>query len=259
MHASLRGVSGAAVTTGRPDPVAVADSLRRMSEPVATPKSFNEDLRDLLEAVRTADLSEVDLAPMAAQVRDLTAAVEPHVVPGPRMQAGLEIGGFLDRQDSSASGKPEEAQDSGRVGMPPRRITDSHGAAVAMMPYSPYTGALNPLSPPVRLEVVDVDGRPEVHGSVSFRDTFNGPPSGVHGGVIAAVLDEALGMACLAVGRGGFTGTLTVRYRRPTPLNRLVTIRGWIERTEGRKTFAKGTFCDGDTLLVSAEGVFITA
>jgi len=301
-----------------------------MPEPLATPESFNQELRDLLLAVRTADLSEVDLEPMAAQVRQLTAAVEPHVVSGPRMQAGLDVGDFFgtplaDRQEASQASAQGAAQGagqahddgqcegpgtspagwtddegdvgkgvsakgcpkplmaakkcapdgshevpaaeetgsslgSGEVRMPPRRIASMQGiGSAATMLYSPYTGPLNPLSPPVRLELADGETGREVVGSARFRDTFNGPPNGVHGGVIAAVLDEVLGVACLAVDRGGFTGTLTVRYRRPTPLNQRVTIRGWVERTEGRKTFAKGTFHDGDILLAEAEGTFITA
>ena len=34
-------------------------------------------------------------------------------------------------------------------------------------------------------------------------------------------------------------------------------MRGWVDRVEGRKTFAKGTFHQGDTLTAQAEGIFI--
>ncbi len=224
-----------------------------MSGSPTAPESFNEDLRVLLEAVRTADLGGVDLEALSAQVRELTALVEPHVVHGLRMQAGLHF--EIDSRGAVSDGPAVP----GPGGMPPRQMASMAGSgAVAMMPYSPYSGLLNPLSPPVTLEVSEVDGRREVTGSARFRHTFNGPPDAVHGGVIAAVLDEVLGMACLANERGGFTGTLTVAYRSPTPLDRPVAIRGWVESVEGRKTFAKGTFCDGDRLLVEAEGIFIT-
>jgi hypothetical protein len=34
-------------------------------------------------------------------------------------------------------------------------------------------------------------------------------------------------------------------------------MRGWIDRVEGRKTFATGTFHHGETLCATAEGIFI--
>jgi hypothetical protein len=52
------------------------------------------------------------------------------------------------------------------------------------------------------------------------------------------------------------TGTLTVRYRRGTPLGDL---RGeaHIERVEGVKTFVVGHLADAEGVTVEAEGVFI--
>ena len=40
----------------------------------------------------------------------------------------------------------------------------------------------------------------------------------MHGGVVAALLDELANLAVLAFGHVGYTKTLTVSYRRPTPL-----------------------------------------
>ena len=47
---------------------------------------------------------------------------------------------------------------------------------------------------------------------------YEGPPGCVHGGVIALVFDELLGAANIAAGSPGMTGTLTIRYREPTPI-----------------------------------------
>jgi hypothetical protein len=52
------------------------------------------------------------------------------------------------------------------------------------------------------------------------------------------------------------TGTLTLRYRQPTPLGDLRT-EAWIDRTEGHKTWAKGHVIGPDGVTVEAEGVFI--
>ena len=63
----------------------------------------------------------------------------------------------------------------------------------ACMPYSPISGKRNPISPPIRLWR---DGE-AVRGEAVFSPTYAGPPNSVHGGIIAAVFDELLSMACL--------------------------------------------------------------
>ena len=80
----------------------------------------------------------------------------------------------------------------------------------------------------------------------------------MHGGWVALSFDEFLGMANVASGHPGMTGTLKIRYLRPTPLHRRVDIEGWTERVEGRRIVAKGRMTvDGET-TVEAEGLFIT-
>ena len=57
-----------------------------------------------------------------------------------------------------------------------------------------------------------------IKGTVTFGSAYEGPPGHVHGGYVAAAFDELLGMTQSLGGMPGMTGTLTVRYRRPTPL-----------------------------------------
>ena len=54
------------------------------------------------------------------------------------------------------------------------------------------------------------------------------------------------------------TGTLKVRYLRPTPLHRRVDIEGWTERVEGRRIVAKGRMTVDGEVTAEAEGLFIT-
>ena len=63
----------------------------------------------------------------------------------------------------------------------------------------------------------------------------------VHGGIIALLFDELLGMANVCTGVGGFTGTLSVRYERPTPLHGELELEGTVESVEGRKVTSVGT------------------
>jgi acyl-coenzyme A thioesterase PaaI-like protein len=124
----------------------------------------------------------------------------------------------------------------------------------AMIAYSPITGRYNPLAPPVELSL---EPGPRVVGAVSFPDAYEGPPSSVHGSVIASVYDQLLAHAAIASDSGGPTAVLTVRYRKLTPLGTPLRFEGWIERVEGRKAFARGTCRAGDDLVSEAEGVFI--
>ena len=114
-------------------------------------------------------------------------------------------------------------------------------------------GLRNPVAPPVEVER-DPAGR--AWADFHLGAAYEGPPGLVHGGVSALILDQLLGEAAGAGGKPGMTGTLTLRYRRGTPLGRL-RAEAHIDRVEGVKTFAVGTISDADGVTVEAEGVFI--
>ena len=72
--------------------------------------------------------------------------------------------------------------------------------------------------------------------------------------MVAAMYDDLLGRSQLGA---GFTGSITVTYRKPTPLNRDLDVRAWVDRIDGRKRWVHGTcHLDGE-LLTEAEGLFI--
>ena len=128
------------------------------------------------------------------------------------------------------------------------------GDAHAFFDHSPLQGVANPLAPPVRLDVVDG----EVHGQVRFGSAYEGPPSSVHGGYVAAAFDEVLGLAQSLGGSPGMTGTLTIRYRKPTPLHTDLRFVARLDRQEGRKIFCSGELYAGDMLCAEADGIFIS-
>jgi acyl-coenzyme A thioesterase PaaI-like protein len=79
----------------------------------------------------------------------------------------------------------------------------------------------------------------------------------VHGGVSALVLDQMLGEAATeGLSKARFTGTITVKYLRGTPLGPLRS-DAWIGRSEGTKAIAHGTISDAEGVTVEAEGIFI--
>lgn len=123
----------------------------------------------------------------------------------------------------------------------------------ACMPYSPISGKRNPVAAPLRMWR---DGK-EVRGEAVFSPTYAGPPNSVHGGIIAAVFDELLSMANVINGVAGFTGTLTVKYHRRTPLNTPVELWACNERNTGRKQFSRGEMRVDGEVVARAEGLFI--
>ena len=121
---------------------------------------------------------------------------------------------------------------------------------------SPITGLANPLAPPIRLVE---EARWCVIGHVTYDTAFEGPPGSVHGGYIAAAFDEVLGFVQGMSGEPGMTGTLTIRYRKPTPLYRPLRLIGEIVRVEGRKSFTEGRLRGADdSLIAGGESLFIT-
>lgn len=129
------------------------------------------------------------------------------------------------------------------------------GAPHAHFDHSPVMGMANPIAPPTRLEAGD--GKSIVL-HVRFGSAYEGPPSSVHGGILAATFDEVLGMTQSLSGNPGMTGTLTIRYRRPTPLHRDLRFVGTLDRVDGRKIFASAKCYDGDVVTAEAEGLFIS-
>ena len=123
----------------------------------------------------------------------------------------------------------------------------------AFFDHSPVMGLANPIAPPLALWVEDG----VVHGRARFGSAYEGPPHHVHGGYIAAAFDEVLGVAQMVTGAAGFTGTLTVRYHRLTPLQQRIDFTAKAGSRDGRKLTMTAEAHAGGELLAQAEGLFI--
>jgi acyl-coenzyme A thioesterase PaaI-like protein len=134
------------------------------------------------------------------------------------------------------------------------------GAAVAgpadavLAERSPVSGRSNPLAPPLHLEMTEGVTR----AWAIWTDAYEGPPGCLHGGFVAAAFDDVMGLAQMASGRAGFTGTLTVRMLKPTPLHQRIDYEAWLDHAEGRKIWCKAAARHGDVLLGEAEILFIS-
>ena len=102
-------------------------------------------------------------------------------------------------------------------------------------------GVHNPFG--LKLQFED-DGENTVRAQVCVPDQFNGYPGIVHGGIVAAILDEASGRALLARGhvdRNLFvTLKMEIRYRQPTPTNTSLMALGTIVKVGKARAIVHG-------------------
>ena len=92
---------------------------------------------------------------------------------------------------------------------------------------------------------------------VTLGAAFEGAPGRAHGGVVAALIDETMGLVMSISGTPAFTGRLTVTYRAPVPLGEQLEVRAHQASRTGRKISITAELRSGATLLAEAEGLFI--
>jgi hypothetical protein len=140
-------------------------------------------------------------------------------------------------RDAEEALRPAAPRDAApRVGpdaSPERRVYLDHSRDI---------GAFNPCFPTYRIQV---DGD-RAAGTVEFPIVFEGPPGLVNGGFLAVFFDLVVQHHNCDVGVAGKTTSLTVRYRRPTPL--LTELAFEVERA-----VADGRITSGARLLAGGE------
>ncbi len=86
-----------------------------------------------------------------------------------------------------------------------------------------------------------------------------GGPGIAHGGWTAGVLDEVLGHVPILNGQLSVTGTLTIRFEKPVPIERPLRASAWVERREARKWHIAGelVLASSGARLAAATGIFV--
>ena len=86
-----------------------------------------------------------------------------------------------------------------------------------------------------------------VKAELNARDHHCGYPNVVHGGVVAAILDETMGWAATCViERMCYTGDLTIRYLKPVPCDRTTTVTTDVVRANKRLAEVRSAVVDSD-------------
>jgi len=87
---------------------------------------------------------------------------------------------------------------------------------------------------------------------------YGGGAGFAHGGVIAILLDEAMGKISKLTGERAVTAELNIEYRKPVPVDSEIVVLGWQEDEKGRNRFRVGEIHDAQgNLLARGRGRFV--
>ena len=89
-------------------------------------------------------------------------------------------------------------------------------------------------------------------------DYQQGYPGRLHGGIVATLMDEAMGWAVYGASQWGATARLAMRFRKPVPLDRPLRIEAWVTQNRSRLIELRAEVRDPDgTLLAEGDGSFM--
>lgn len=103
----------------------------------------------------------------------------------------------------------------------------------------------------------------EETGEVRFKyavgENFEGAPGFVHGGVLAALLDEAQGTLCYHVGHFVMTEQLHMKYHKASPLGKELTFRAWLTAVRKRRLYTRASIHleSGELLATSSASWYV--
>lgn len=87
---------------------------------------------------------------------------------------------------------------------------------------------------------------------------YTGPPGHCHGGIIATILDEAMGKVNKLRHVVALTKEIRIRYRKPVPLNQPLRVESREFKVRGREHVNVAEILNRkDEVLASGEGLFI--
>ncbi|HTC65180.1 MAG TPA: PaaI family thioesterase [Candidatus Saccharimonadales bacterium] len=102
------------------------------------------------------------------------------------------------------------------------------------------------------------DDRQRIVGRFRLGEEYQGGSGYLHGGIIALLLDEAMGKAARFHSEHAVTAELRVEYKRPIPTDSEIIVEGFVTRREGRQLYHEGEIRDVDgKLLARGEGRFV--
>ncbi len=90
-----------------------------------------------------------------------------------------------------------------------------------------------------------------LHAEHVVRERYQGAPGRAHGGIVAALLDEACGQVARPLVSPAVTSRLEVRYLAPVPVEELLRISAQVVETGERRVSVEASILDGDGLVLA--------
>ena len=117
-------------------------------------------------------------------------------------------------------------------------------------------GGANPVGMKLPFELDFEDRR--TRGKFALGANYAGGGGFAHGGIIAVVLDEAMGKLSKLTEERAVTAEMSVEYKRPVPVDQEVVVEGWQEEEKGRNRFRVAEIRDAaGNLLARGKGRFV--
>ena len=109
----------------------------------------------------------------------------------------------------------------------------------------------------LRLPEPAKEGADRYEAYVRFDERHQAGPGLVHGGLVAAALDEACGLLATWFRFPAVTARIFVRYRRPVAINTEYLLRAAVRSQRGRRIRIGAQLLAGDDPLAEARGAFL--
>jgi len=109
----------------------------------------------------------------------------------------------------------------------------------------------------IRLLQPASEGLTEYEAWFRFDERHQAAPGLVHGGLVAAALDEACGLLATWYRFPAVTARIFVRYRQPVSINTELLVRARLVSERGRRLHVDGELTDGSDVLAEARAAFL--
>jgi len=110
----------------------------------------------------------------------------------------------------------------------------------------------------MKLTFVQDNGRQRIVGRFVLGERYQGGGGMAHGGIIATLLDEAMGKVCRFRSARAVTAELTVEYLKPVKVDAEIVVEPFESEQRGRNLFLTGEIRDSaGEVLARGKGRFV--
>jgi uncharacterized protein (TIGR00369 family) len=110
----------------------------------------------------------------------------------------------------------------------------------------------------MKLTFVQDNGRQRIVGQFVLGERYQGGGGMAHGGIIATLLDEAMGKVCRFRNVRAVTAELTVEYLKPVKVNAEIVVEALESEQKGRNLFLVGEIRNSTgEVLARGKGRFV--